>query len=67
MSAIYQMAGQCRAYTKGAVERIIDLCTSVGIDDDNRQMTDEVKSDIMKQMDEPTGSKSARRSNTLYC
>lgn len=38
-------------FTKGAVERIIDLCATVGIGDGQEPMTDEYKEEILKQMD----------------
>ncbi|KAK5100960.1 potassium/sodium eff [Exophiala xenobiotica] len=38
-------------FTKGAVERIIDLCTSVGHGDHKSEMTDETKEIILEQMD----------------
>ncbi|KAI0151797.1 hypothetical protein GGR57DRAFT_513753 [Xylariaceae sp. FL1272] len=37
--------------TKGAVERIVDLCTSVRVGDQDQPMTDELKSRILEQMD----------------
>merc|ERR1712230_318720 len=37
-------------FTKGAVERIIDLCTSVGIGDHEQQMTPDFKESILEQM-----------------
>ncbi|KAI5304495.1 Na+ ATPase [Ascosphaera pollenicola] len=54
MSVIYKRAqkdDETIIYTKGAVERIIDLCTSVGIGDKNEPMTAETKSRILEQMD----------------
>ncbi|KAI0508525.1 hypothetical protein F5B22DRAFT_390407 [Xylaria bambusicola] len=38
-------------FTKGAVERIIDLCTTVGTGSDEKPMTEEYKEEILKQMD----------------
>ncbi|TGJ87520.1 hypothetical protein E0Z10_g1251 [Xylaria hypoxylon] len=38
-------------FTKGAVERIIDLCTTVGIGEHQEPMTDKYKEEILKQMD----------------
>ncbi|KAI1360501.1 hypothetical protein F5Y08DRAFT_47037 [Xylaria arbuscula] len=38
-------------FTKGAVERIIDLCTTVGTGSDEKPMTEEYKEGILKQMD----------------
>lgn len=39
-------------YTKGAVERILDFCSTVGIGDIQEPMTDDLKAKILKQMDE---------------
>ncbi|KAK3318016.1 hypothetical protein B0H66DRAFT_221479 [Apodospora peruviana] len=37
-------------FTKGAVERILDMCTHIGTGDDQRPMTEEVKTQVMDQM-----------------
>lgn len=37
-------------FTKGAVERIIDLCSSIGYGSNNEAMTDEKKEHILEQM-----------------
>ncbi|KAK5271955.1 potassium/sodium eff [Exophiala xenobiotica] len=52
MSVVYQKPGQDHStiFTKGAVERIIDLCTSVGIGDHEQQMTPDLKESILEQM-----------------
>lgn len=51
MSVIYQRPdGERMVFTKGAVERILDLCTSVGSGDTNEIMTDELKKEINQQM-----------------
>lgn len=39
-------------YTKGAVERILDLCSNVGVGDIQEPLTDDLKAKILKQMDE---------------
>lgn len=39
-------------YTKGAVERILDLCAHVGTGDIQEPLTDDLKTKILKQMDE---------------
>ena len=39
-------------FTKGAVERVLDLCTSVGMGDAAQPMTPEVKDKILAQMTE---------------
>ncbi|OTA98229.1 hypothetical protein M426DRAFT_17628 [Hypoxylon sp. CI-4A] len=38
-------------FTKGAVERVLDLCSSVGTGDSQEPMTEEYKERILKQMD----------------
>ncbi|KAJ3564322.1 hypothetical protein NPX13_g7884 [Xylaria arbuscula] len=38
-------------FTKGAVERVIDLCTTVGTGGDEKPMTEGYKEEILKQMD----------------
>ncbi|EEH45452.2 potassium/sodium efflux P-type ATPase, fungal-type [Paracoccidioides brasiliensis Pb03] len=52
MSVIYirETDGETRVFTKGAVERIIDLCTSVGTGDHQEAMTPETKERILEQM-----------------
>jgi P-type Na+/K+ transporter len=52
MSVVYEKAGESRStiFTKGAVERIIDLCTSVGVDENQEGMTDELKGVILGQL-----------------
>lgn len=39
-------------FTKGAVERILDLCSDVGTGDIQTPLTDDLKTKIMRQMDE---------------
>ncbi|KAF2968589.1 hypothetical protein GQX73_g4962 [Xylaria multiplex] len=53
MSVVYNGPGldHSMVFTKGAVERIIDLCTTVGAGDRQEPMTDEYKEEILKQMD----------------
>ncbi|EGX48531.1 Na+ ATPase [Orbilia oligospora] len=57
MSVIFQEPAteSFHAFTKGAVERIIDLCTSYGIDGDEHKMTEEYKETIMAQVEELAG------------
>jgi magnesium-transporting ATPase (P-type) len=51
MSVIYgKGAGEPVIFVKGAVERIIDLCTSVGTGNHQEQMTPELKANILEQM-----------------
>lgn len=42
-------------FTKGAVERILDLCTAIGSGDNEEPMTEEIKEKVMKQMDSFAG------------
>jgi magnesium-transporting ATPase (P-type) len=50
MSVIYKKGDDKPIiYTKGAVERIVDLCTSVGIGE-HREMTAEAKDRVLEQM-----------------
>ncbi|GAP90285.1 putative potassium sodium efflux P-type fungal-type [Rosellinia necatrix] len=53
MSVIYNgpESNHSMVFTKGAVERVIDLCTTVGIGHDQELMTDQYKAVILKQMD----------------
>ena len=53
MSVIYKKGDSPKTvvYTKGAVERIIDLCTTVGHGENNEPMTPETKQKILDQMD----------------
>lgn len=37
-------------FTKGAVERVLDLCSHIGIGDDHQTVTDGIKEDVLKQM-----------------
>ncbi|KXH63588.1 potassium/sodium efflux P-type ATPase [Colletotrichum salicis] len=39
-------------FTKGAVERILDLCTHIGFGDDRQELTDALKEDVLNQMNE---------------
>lgn len=52
MSVAYREANgdQVYIFTKGAVERIIDLCVSVGYGDQKQEMTSELKESIYEQM-----------------
>lgn len=52
MSVIFQEPndGSYIVFVKGAVERIIDLCTYTGFGDYNQPMTEEAKVDITRQM-----------------
>ncbi|KAK4694891.1 P-type Na+/K+ transporter, partial [Lecanoromycetidae sp. Uapishka_2] len=52
MSVVYQMAGHGSIYvfTKGAVERVIELCSTVGTGSSQQAMTDEKKNAILEQM-----------------
>ncbi|KAL1973270.1 hypothetical protein VTN31DRAFT_5905 [Thermomyces dupontii] len=51
MSVIYSKGNERPViYTKGAVERIVDLCTSLGYGANNEPMTPEVKESVLEQM-----------------
>ncbi|KIW97426.1 potassium/sodium efflux P-type ATPase, fungal-type [Cladophialophora bantiana CBS 173.52] len=52
MSVVYTKAGEGHSiiFTKGAVERIIDLCTAVGVGENEQAMTASVKEGILEQM-----------------
>lgn len=52
MSVIYRHADdpETVVFSKGAVERIIDLCTTVGVGDHQEAMTPKIKQDILEQM-----------------
>ncbi|KAK8089778.1 hypothetical protein PG997_004739 [Apiospora hydei] len=54
MSVIYNGPNldHSMVFTKGAVERILDLCTTVGLGDQQEELTDDYKEKILKQMDE---------------
>jgi Na+-exporting ATPase len=57
MSVVYQAPDRKAhwVFTKGAVERVIDLCTSVGINDATQEMTPELKDSIFEQMNHLAG------------
>lgn len=38
-------------FTKGAVERVVDLCTNIGYDETFEDLTEEVKEQVLAQMD----------------
>ncbi|OKL59981.1 hypothetical protein UA08_04800 [Talaromyces atroroseus] len=51
MSVIYSKGSdEPVIFVKGAVERIIDLCTSVGIENHQEEMTSDMKDEILQQM-----------------
>ncbi|KAK2736485.1 Na+ ATPase [Myotisia sp. PD_48] len=52
MSVVFQRKEEegTLVFTKGAVERILDLCTSVGYGEYNEPMTPEMKEKILEQM-----------------
>ncbi|KAI2621180.1 potassium/sodium eff [Hypoxylon sp. NC1633] len=53
MSAIYNGPDTNRStvFTKGAAERVVDLCSTVGVGDAQEPMTGEYKERILQQMD----------------
>lgn len=52
MTVVYQMADQpsTMIFTKGAVERVIELCNSVGTGENRDDMNDKMKSDVLEKM-----------------
>lgn len=52
MTVVYTKPGEDHSicFTKGAVERIIDLCTAVGVGEQEQPMTPELKESILEQM-----------------
>lgn len=52
MSAVYEASSQRErmVFTKGAVERVLDLCTTVGIGECAEEMTAEIKDQVLSQM-----------------
>jgi magnesium-transporting ATPase (P-type) len=53
MSVIYQEPGNGQAivFTKGAVERVLDLCNTIGTNETANDLTPEVKTEVLAQMD----------------
>jgi magnesium-transporting ATPase (P-type) len=54
MSVVYNYPNKKRSmiFTKGAVERILDLCSSIGKLSHNQPLTDELKEEVINQMNE---------------
>ncbi|KAI0852809.1 potassium/sodium eff [Daldinia vernicosa] len=52
MSVVYNAPhlDHSMVFTKGAVERVIDLCTTVGVGDSQEPMTEEYKERVLRQM-----------------
>jgi len=52
MSVVYvnPKSGAQHIYTKGAVERVIDLCETIGVGDDVKRLTPELKEEALEQM-----------------
>ena len=52
MSVVYKLPNEANSliFTKGAVERIIDLCTTVGTGDHRETITPQLKESILEQM-----------------
>jgi magnesium-transporting ATPase (P-type) len=57
MSVVYTSPsdGKTMVYTKGAVERILDFCTSIGNISTNEPFTDDLKQKVLAQMDHLAG------------
>lgn len=53
MSVVYRKGEKddVHIFTKGAVERVIELCTSIGTGTNQRPITPEVKDEVLGQMD----------------
>ncbi|KAI1425318.1 ATPase [Xylaria sp. FL1777] len=53
MSVVYDRpdSDHSMVFTKGAVERLIDLCVIVGVGNDEQPMTEKYKEEILKQVD----------------
>jgi len=54
MSVVYNSAegGSSMVFTKGAVERILDFCSFIGTNSHKEPITDELKEQVIAQMDE---------------
>ena len=57
MSVVYREPETKKSmiYTKGAVERVLDLCSFIGSGSNNEAMTDGLKGNVIAQMDELAG------------
>ncbi len=58
MSVIYNMPDNkdsSLVFTKGAVERVLDLCTTIGVGEHNEPLTDDIKEKVITQMDSFAG------------
>ena len=54
MSVIYETpeGGTYWIYTKGAVERVLDLCTTIGIGEKSKEFTEDVKNSVFDTMNQ---------------
>lgn len=52
MSVVYKSSSHDTSFifTKGAVERVVELCTTVGTGDYQRRMTETIKAEVLEQM-----------------
>lgn len=57
MSVVYRPAQDKNSmiFTKGAVERVLDLCSTLGFGENATTMTDELKTEIIQRMDDFAG------------
>lgn len=58
MSVVYRLPNQDNenlVYTKGAVERVLDLCTTIGENEFQEPLTDDIKEKVITQMDSFAG------------
>jgi Na+-exporting ATPase len=53
MSVVYNHADSPNSmiFTKGAVERVLNLCTTIGFGENNELMTDAIREQVVKQME----------------
>ena len=54
MSVVYNYPDneKSKVFTKGAVERVLDLCSSIGTDSHRQPLTEELKDEVISQMNE---------------
>ncbi|KFY37305.1 hypothetical protein V494_04815 [Pseudogymnoascus sp. VKM F-4513 (FW-928)] len=52
MSVVYNSGSEnSLIFTKGAVERVLDLCTTIGSGENQEPLTEDIKEKVLKQMD----------------
>ncbi len=50
MSTLVQENGEYTLYTKGAIDELMDICTHIQIDDEEQEMSEKYKKEILLQM-----------------